>query len=149
VKQILSFQSRFNDTYPEDEWFGARVSVLPGAKVANGDEEAHFSVEDIWHETPMGYHVRDGGTYLADAVWKSRIQRQKIFGYCPELSMIMPMKLERERCPNDNGEGLIVTPPEAEAVQQKTSGNDAHDAAVDKAVEALAKQKEQNGGKNA
>lgn len=107
VRRVLAFQSRYNDTDPEDEWFGKRIPVLPGAKVATGKEENQFSVEEVWHENPMGYHVRDGGENLADDVWKSQAQRKKIFKYCPELSMIMPMKLERQRCDRDNREGGI------------------------------------------
>ena len=107
VRKILAFQSRYNDTRPEDEWFGRRIMVLPGAVVASSAMEDRFSVEDTWHEKPMGYHVKDGGMELPDAVWKSREQRKRIFDYCPEISMIMPMKLERERCEGDNGEGDI------------------------------------------
>lgn len=97
IKQVLSFQSRYNDTEPEDEWFGKRITVLPKALVASGTQEDHFSVEDVWHEKPMGYHVPEGGTRLPATVWRDRSQRKKIFEYCPELSMIMPMKLEKER----------------------------------------------------
>jgi len=108
IKQVLEFQTRYNDTEPEDEWFGKRVVTLPGAKVANGEQEQRFSVEDIWHPKPLGFHVRDGGTNLADAVWKDPTRRKANFEYCPELVMIMPMKLERERCEGDNKEGEIV-----------------------------------------
>ncbi|KAJ5033471.1 uncharacterized protein L3040_008586 [Drepanopeziza brunnea f. sp. 'multigermtubi'] len=108
IKKILGFQSRYNDTEPEDEWFGKRITVLPGAKVASGDQEDHFSVEDIWHEKPMGFHVREGGNNLPEDVWKSYERRKSNFKYCPELVMIMPMKLERERCAGDNKEGAIV-----------------------------------------
>ena len=82
--------------------------MLPGAKVANGAQEDHFSVEEIWHAKPMGYHVRDGGENLADDVWKNPQRRKNNFNYCPELAMIMPMKLERERCDGDNKEGEII-----------------------------------------
>ena len=57
----------------------------------------------------MGYHVREGGVNLADEVWKNQDQRKAILAHCPELVMIMPMKLERERCEHDNGEGEILT----------------------------------------
>lgn len=106
MRKILGFQARYNDTEPEDEWFGKRITVLPGAKVANAAEEDHFSVEDVWHERPMGYHVRAGN--LAEDVWKDPARRKQIFEYCPELSMIMDMKLERERCEGDNKEGEIL-----------------------------------------
>lgn len=107
VRKVLKFQERYNDTDPEDEWFGRRMLVLPGVRIANAQQADHFSVEDVWHENPMGYHVRDGGENLADDVWKTKDKRKKIFNYCPEISMIMPMKLENERCDGDNGEGEI------------------------------------------
>jgi hypothetical protein len=65
-------------------------------------------VEDSWHEKPMGFHVREGGENLPDDVWKEPTRRKANFNYCPELSMIMPMKLERERCDGDNKEGEII-----------------------------------------
>ncbi len=114
VRKILKFQQRYNDTEPEDEWFGRRITVLPGAKVAHGEEEDHFSVEDVWHEKPMGFHVRDGGENLAEDVWRDPERRKGNFEYCPELAMIMPMKLERERCEGDNGEGEVVGGEEIE-----------------------------------
>lgn len=108
MRQILNFQARYNDTDPEDEWFGKRLTVLPGAKVAQGGQTDHFSVESVWHEKPMGYHVRDGGNTLADDVWKEPQRRKGNFEYCPELAMIMPMKLERERCAGDDHKGSIT-----------------------------------------
>lgn len=125
VRKVLSFQSRFNNTEPEDEWFGKRVKVLPGSLVATAEQEDHFSVEDVFHVQPMGYHVREGGTVLPEGVWTDQAQRQAIFNYCPELSMIMPMKLERERCEGDDGQGNL---PEEPAVEQ--------DPEIVKAVEA-------------
>lgn len=108
VRKILEFQERYNDTQPEDEWFGKRILVYPGSNVANGDEAKQLSVEDAYHEKPLGYHVRDGGTGLADDVWKDPAKRKANFEYCPELAIIMPMKLERERCDGDNKEGEII-----------------------------------------
>lgn len=105
VKKILDFQARYNDTEPEDEWFGKRIMVYPGAVVAQGEKEKQFAVEDAYYEKPLGYHVRDGGQELADDVWKDPAKRKKNFEYCPELTMIMPMKLERERCPGDDMQG--------------------------------------------
>ncbi len=121
VRKILSFQTRHNNTEPEDEWFGKRISVLPGAKLATGEEEDHFSVEEVWHDKPMGYHVRDGGESLSDDVWKDPIRRRSNFDYCPELAMIMPMKLERERCEGDDGQGTIVDEAAQEAATEEQS----------------------------
>jgi len=97
---VLGFQARYNDSEPEDEWFSKRVYLLPDANLPSSRDQA-LSVEDVYFENAMGYHVRDGGvgTKLSYRVWNDASIRKKIFNYCPELSMIMAMKLERERCP--------------------------------------------------
>ncbi|KAH8194846.1 hypothetical protein TruAng_010979 [Truncatella angustata] len=110
IKRVLKFQERVNDTQPEDEWFGTRVWVLPGAKVASGTE-GQLAVEDTYIPNSMGFHVRDGGNNLPDAVWKDASQRKAIFEYCPELSLIMDMKLESERCPGDDKQGNLPASP--------------------------------------
>jgi hypothetical protein len=55
----------------------------------------------------MGYHVRADN--LADDVWRDPVRRKSNFDYCPELSMVMDMKLEQERCEGDNKMGDILT----------------------------------------
>ncbi|KAL7822150.1 hypothetical protein V8C26DRAFT_438860 [Trichoderma gracile] len=104
IKRVLSFQARFNDSEPEDEWFGKRLWVLPGARIASKLEGA-ISVEDVYMERPLGFHIREGGNSLNDDMWSDAARRREIFEYCPEVSMIMDMKLERERCPDDDGSG--------------------------------------------
>ncbi|KAH9906267.1 hypothetical protein F4778DRAFT_639483 [Xylariomycetidae sp. FL2044] len=104
IKRVLAFQERYNDTNPEDEWFGTRLWVLPGAKVASGTD-GQLAVENTYIPNPMGFHVRDGGSDLPKEVWEDPKQRKAIFEYCPELSLIMDMKLEIERCPGDKGRG--------------------------------------------
>jgi Protein of unknown function (DUF5672) len=111
IRRVLKFQSRYNDTHAEDEWFGQRLVNMPGLNIASAAEESRFSVEDVGHEKPMGYHVRTVNGHLPENVWKKREDRQKIFKYCPELSIIMDMKLERERCEGDNGEGELASMP--------------------------------------
>ncbi|TQN71229.1 hypothetical protein CSHISOI_04265 [Colletotrichum shisoi] len=136
IRKVLQFQERYNDTEAEDEWFGKRLWVMQGEKVAHGKKGA-LAVEDFYMENPMGYHVRDGGQSLSDNVWKDPTQRRKIFDYCPEISMIMDMKLERERCDNDNKEGGIG-PTDAE---KEKAAEEAKKAAVE-AVKAKAKEEE-------
>ena len=119
IRRILGFQARYNDSEAEDEWFGKRLWVLPGEKVAAGTSGV-LAVEDVYMENPMGYHIRDGGSNLNDDVWKDHKQRKKILDYCPELSLIMNMKLERERCEGDDRDGVIhPTEEELEAERQK------------------------------
>ncbi|CAJ2506967.1 Uu.00g081530.m01.CDS01 [Anthostomella pinea] len=115
IKRVLKFQERYNDTAPEDEWFGTRVWVLPGANVASG-ETGQLAVEDTYIPNAMGFHVRDGGQGLAGAMmWRDRERRREVFEYCPELSLIMDMKLEVERCDGDNGDGTMTIPEVAAA----------------------------------
>ncbi len=111
IKRVLRIQERYNNSLPEDEWFGKRVIVTPGLKVATGEMEDHFSVEEVYHEKPMGYHLRAGAGHLPGLVWKNQEQRKAILKYCPEIAIILDMKLEVERCPGDNGEGEIIDTP--------------------------------------
>jgi len=108
IREVLEFQSRPNNTEAEDEWFSKRLILLPGAKLADEAQAETFSVDTVWHNEPMGYHVAVGGEKLSDDVWRDPERRRKNFEYCPELSIIMPMKLERERCDGDDMKGEIV-----------------------------------------
>ncbi|KAJ9131659.1 hypothetical protein NKR23_g11638 [Pleurostoma richardsiae] len=137
IRRVLEFQARYNDTEAEDEWFGKRLWVLPGEKVAAG-KNGVLAVEDVYIEQPMGYHVRDGGRGLRDEVWKNHNQRKKIFEYCPELSLIMDMKLERERCHGDDREGS-VHPTEQELQLERAKA--AAEEAKKKLAEEEAKKK--------
>ena len=64
--------------------------------MASPEVEARFSVEGIWYDQPMGYHLGSGG--LHKEVWEDPQQRRQIFEYCPEIKMIMDMRFSRERC---------------------------------------------------
>lgn len=98
IRRVLSFQARYNDSEPEDEWFSKRIYLLPNVKVASPADEG-LAVEEVYFPNPMGFHVRDGGRgLLGYQVWGDEARRKEIFSYCPELSLIMDMKLERERC---------------------------------------------------
>lgn len=136
IRRVLGFQERYNDTEPEDEWFGKRLWVLPGEKVASGSEGV-LAVEDVYMERPMGYHVRDGGQGISEQVWRNPEKRKKIFNYCPELSMIMDMKLERERCPEDDRQGNLAPTREEIAAKEEETRKKAAD-------ETLKKQKEED-----
>ncbi|OLN83707.1 hypothetical protein CCHL11_09718 [Colletotrichum chlorophyti] len=142
IKRVLQFQERYNDTEAEDEWYGKRLWVMQGEKVAHGKNGA-LAVEDVYMEKPMGYHVRDGGKGINDAVWKKPKQRKKIFDYCPELSLIMDMKLERERCDGDNKEGGIGPTDEEKEKLEEEAKKAAEEAAKAKEEEEARKKKEE------
>lgn len=104
IRKILSFQARYNDTAPEDEWFGERLYITPGLKVASGLDGA-LAVENVYMEKPMGFHVQEMGENLPQEVWGDFEQRKKILEYCPELYTVLSAKLDRERCPGDTRDG--------------------------------------------
>lgn len=99
IKQVLSFQSREDASDPEDKWFVGRIGTLPNATMPTPDMERKFTVQGVWHETPMGYHVGYNGQFLrSEDVWIMDDRRKKIFEYCPEVKMILEMKANREKC---------------------------------------------------
>ncbi|KJZ72938.1 hypothetical protein HIM_07701 [Hirsutella minnesotensis 3608] len=104
MKRVLAFQNRHNDSEPEDEWFSKRLSSMPSEKIASR-EDSPFAGQNVFVDRPMGFHIPGGGSGLDQNIWEDPDMRDGIFTYCPELSMIMDMKLERERCPDDNHHG--------------------------------------------
>ncbi|KAF5587307.1 uncharacterized protein FSUBG_11847 [Fusarium subglutinans] len=107
IKQILSFQSRYNDSATDDSWFGPRLEVLPDAKLAMTSDRP-FAVQNNITLQPMGYNLRAHGDQVDKEVWKFPEARKEALKYCPEIHIILSMKLEKERCPGDNRMGQIV-----------------------------------------
>ncbi|KAH7230284.1 hypothetical protein B0J15DRAFT_410844 [Fusarium solani] len=98
IQQVLSFQKRYNDTDQEDTWFGKRLYILPDAKLANLTNQV-FAVQNNISENAMGYHALGRGRNLDKEVWGKVETRKAALEYCPEMHMILDMKLEKERCP--------------------------------------------------
>ncbi|ROW14453.1 hypothetical protein VPNG_03881 [Cytospora leucostoma] len=111
IRKVLAFQARYNDTEPEDEWFGKRLYIMPGLKVASGMDGA-LAVENVYMERPMGFHVQGMGENLPAEVWDDYERRKNILEYCPELYTVLDAKFERERCPGDALDGVIHPTPE-------------------------------------
>ena len=97
ILEVLHFQKPYRGEFYEDQWMAARVGLLPGAKMAAPEIERDFAVESLWSERPMGYHLNPAG--LNGEVWDDHERRKSIYGYCPEIKIILDMRLERERCP--------------------------------------------------
>ncbi|CUS08565.1 unnamed protein product [Tuber aestivum] len=101
IIQVLENDHRpENDGALEDLWLVQRLQLLPGAKMANGTTEQKFSVEQVWHDEPMGYHLGWSGARLPEGVWDEKEKRDKIWNWCPEIKLILNMRLEREGCPD-------------------------------------------------
>lgn len=99
IREVLSFQSRVDGTDSEDQWLSKRIGLLAGANNANGSIAATFAVEDIWHSRPLGYHIHPNlNADNGKDTWAQRSRRKEIFEYCPEIKIILPMRLNREKC---------------------------------------------------
>ncbi|KAI4173003.1 MAG: hypothetical protein LQ346_008492 [Caloplaca aetnensis] len=116
IKQVLSFQTRQDDADSEDKWLSDRIKVLPGIKLPKPEVEKSFAVEGTWHEKPMGFHLPSSTDHLLKEAWDDPEHRKKAFEYCPEVKMIMNMKLERERCEEKPKE---ETPPTKEQIEKE------------------------------
>ncbi len=97
--EVLQFQARLDNSFSEDQWMASRVGLLPGANMASPDVEKEFAVEDIWAENPMGYHINPTmGPGNSPDVWDDPEKRRMIYDYCPEIKIILDMRLSREQC---------------------------------------------------
>ena len=77
----------------------SRVGLVPGANMAPPAVEREFAVEDIWTERPMGYHINPiVGPGNSLDVWDDPAKRRMIYEYCPEIKIILDMRLDREQC---------------------------------------------------
>lgn len=108
IREVLSFQSRVDNTDSEDTWLSKRIGLLQGANNANATIAATFAVEDIWHSHPLGYHIHPGlNAENGKDTWAQRSRRKEIFEYCPEIKIILPMRLNREKCKTTIGEYFV------------------------------------------
>jgi hypothetical protein len=58
ILRVLEQEQRTpGDSGLEDWWLSARIMKLPGAKMANATVSKSFSVESVWDDKPLGYHV--------------------------------------------------------------------------------------------
>jgi hypothetical protein len=71
--------------------------------MAKGTLESKFSVEQVWAEEPMGYHLGWSGARLPEDVWNDKAKQEKIWKWCPEIKLILNMRLERDGCPDGQG----------------------------------------------
>ena len=58
ILQVLEREKRKNgDGELEDLWLSNRLNRLPNARMAVAKVSKTFSVESVWDETPLGYHI--------------------------------------------------------------------------------------------
>lgn len=116
ILQVLGKESRREgDGALEDLWLSQRLNGLSGSKMANATISKSFSVESVWDESPLGYHVGwlgvhheqvscvgvlDDGFGCANfeiQIWDDEKQVDHVLEYCPEVKVILGMKLAGDK----------------------------------------------------
>ncbi|KFY49997.1 hypothetical protein V496_09674 [Pseudogymnoascus sp. VKM F-4515 (FW-2607)] len=111
----------------EDTWVCERLKNAAPAK-----EEVYFSVESLYVEKPLGYHIRGSGKLQDPVVWGNATRRRQIFDYCPETKILLGnMGME----PMEDGEHRKQE-QEADAKKAKEDAEKAKKEAAAKAGDA-------------
>lgn len=101
IIQVLERNKRrAGDGAFEDLWLATKLRALPEWHMPNANISKTFSVESVWDETPLGYHIGWLGVHH-EQIWDDIQQVQHVMQYCPEVKIILGMKLD-----NDKPEGI-------------------------------------------
>jgi len=84
IVKVLSNETRKAKAEWEDLWLCERLTNL-----APGTIEKDFSVESLYVERPLGYHLRGSGKLIDAGIWANKTRKRQIFEYCPEIKIIM------------------------------------------------------------
>lgn len=110
IINVLKNQTREADTDWEDRWLCDR---LPNTAPPNISKT--FSVESVYYERPLGYHLRGSGKLIDQAIWQNKTRKRQIFKYCPETKIILgnmglesPSEAEDEKNENDPNASAIA-----------------------------------------
>jgi hypothetical protein len=131
LRVLQSEQRKPNDGELEDLWLCNRMHRMPGAKMANASISKTFSVEGVWDDAPLGYHVGWLGVHHGQ-LWDSEAQVEHVLEYCPEVKMILGMRLAGDKpksVQKVEQEGSVAEGDDAEG--DPTDGDIAKGDAVD------------------
>jgi Protein of unknown function (DUF5672) len=91
VPPIVKLLQNANNTRPpnvgeafEDFWLSTRLPNVPP-----GRDLMSFSVESLYYERPLGYHLRGSGVLLDPLIWGNKTRKRQIFDYCPEIKIVL------------------------------------------------------------
>ncbi|GAM88314.1 hypothetical protein ANO11243_063470 [Dothideomycetidae sp. 11243] len=89
-----------DDSSLMEEVFSRHDAIVPGL----GDA-SKFVMESGWVERPMAYHP-SAKMIRQDEGWYTNNGRRGIWDHCPEVKVVMHMKLNRQKCPDPTPEEL-------------------------------------------
>jgi len=97
ILQVFETQKRkTGDGQLEDLWISSRLQKLEGAHMADASVSKTFSVESVWDDRPLGYHIGWLGVHH-EQIWDDEKQVQHILEYCPEVKIILGMRLDGDK----------------------------------------------------
>lgn len=85
-----------NDGALEDLWLVNKMHELDGWHMPNADISKHFSVESVWDDRPLGYHIGWLGVHH-EQIWDEKWQVDHIMEYCPEVKIVLGMNLTGDK----------------------------------------------------
>ncbi|APA08349.1 hypothetical protein SS1G_13279 [Sclerotinia sclerotiorum 1980 UF-70] len=80
----------------EDLWLSNALNRLEGSKMANAEVSKTFSVESVWDDAPLGYHIGWLGVHH-EQIWDKPNYVSHIMNYCPEVKIILGMKIDNDK----------------------------------------------------
>ncbi len=85
IIQVLKNGTRpANASIWEDRWLCDQLPNKAPPSIAQA-----FSVESVYYERPLGYHLRGSGKLKDLTIWGNSTRKRHILRYCPEVKIIM------------------------------------------------------------
>lgn len=85
ILRLLEKEQRIpEDPQWEDVWLCDRLTNAAPPSI-----EVHFSVESIYTERPLGYHLRGSGKLLDPVIWSNQTRKKQVLTYCPEIKIVL------------------------------------------------------------
>jgi hypothetical protein len=97
ILQVLEKAKRkIGDGALEDLWLTNHLHSLPNSHMPIANISKTFSVESVWDDTPLGYHIGWLGVHH-EQIWDDQKQVDHVLEYCPEVKIILGMKLDNDK----------------------------------------------------
>ncbi len=89
VPRIVSVLEREQRPEGHRQWEDTWLTEKLKDSAAPAKEEVYFSVESLYTEMPLGYHLRGSGKLADPGIWSNATRRRQIFEYCPETKILL------------------------------------------------------------